>query len=49
LPISKFNRKPLLKSIIAAAVEPRITKVENIAPVKVEIGNKMYFLNPIIR
>jgi len=42
----KFNRKPPLKSTIAAVVEPRITKAENTAPINVDTGNKIYLLNP---
>jgi len=46
-PDNTLNKKPLLKSIIAAVAEPRITKAEISAPKDVDMGNKMYFLNPM--
>jgi hypothetical protein len=49
LPVSRINIEPLLRSISAAVEEQRMTKAEKIAPMKVEIGNKTYFLNPKIR
>jgi len=34
---------------MAAVVDPIITKAEKAAPVNVDIGNKTYLLNPMVR